>query len=190
MSTTTQEINKIVRIQKAVQEDVFAHNWRFIIFRFCGRLLPVNAFLRLRRKLLKVGGIEIGSSSVFMDVPVISGGRNATSNLVFGNDCFVNVECVFDLAAKITVGDNVYMGHRVMLITSKHDISDPKQRGGLLSGDPITIEPGAWLGAGAIILPGVRVSRGAVVAAGSVVSKDVPPNVVVGGVPAKHIKDL
>ena len=190
MSITTQEVSKIGRMQRLVREDVVAHDWRFIIFRFCGRLLPDNAFLRLRRKFLKMGGIKVGAASVFMDIPVISGGPQATSKLSFGNDCFVNIECVFDLAETITVENNVYMGHRVMLITSKHDISDPSQRGGMLSGEPIIVHAGAWIGAGAIVLPGVTIGHGAVVAAGSVVSKDVAPNIVVGGVPAKHIKDL
>ncbi len=192
MDTTTPQTtpNTFQKMRTVAHEDVFSHNWRYLIFRSIGRLFPSNAFLRLRRKLLQMGGININARTVFMDIPQISGGPRAVSRLTFGEDCFINIESIFDLSATIDVGNKVYMGHRVMLITSKHNIDNPEQRGGQLSGEPIVIEDGAWLGAGAIILPGITIGEGAVVAAGAVVSRDVPPHVVVGGVPAVIIKEL
>lgn len=192
MDTTTQQAipTKFQKIRTVAHEDVFSHNWRYLIFRSIGRLFPSNAFLRLRRKLLQMGGMNINARTVFMDIPQISGGPSAVSKLSFGEDCFINIESIFDLAAPIYIGNKVYMGHRVMLITSQHNIDNPDQRGGQLSGDPIVIEDGAWIGAGAIVLPGVTVGAGAVIAAGAVVTKDVPPDVVVGGVPATLIKEL
>ena len=180
----------IKRASNVIREDVLAHNWRLIFCVFLGKWLPKNAFLRLRRYLLKLGGVEVGNVSVFMDIPVFSGGKDSIAAFSIGNDCFVNVECVFDLSSEIKIGNNVYFGHRVMLITSNHDFSSAAQRGGQLTGDAIIIEDGAWIGAGTIVLPGVTIGSGAVVAAGSVVSKNVSPNIIVGGVPAKQIREL
>lgn len=192
MDTTSEQtqLKTIDRIWVVANEDVFAHNWRYMIFRRISRLLPHSTFLRLRRKLLQWGGLSINRGSVFMDAPALTGGKAAASRLTVGQDCFINIECIFDLCNIINIGNNVYLGHRVMLITSQHDLSDPNQRGGNLSGDSILIGDGAWIGAGSIILPGVNIGNGAVVAAGAVVSKDVPPNTIVGGVPAKPIKEL
>jgi maltose O-acetyltransferase len=73
----------------------------------------------------------------------------------------------------------------VTFITAKHQIGEATQRAGAMRGASIVVGDGAWVGANATILPGVSVGRGAVVAAGAVVSRDVPPNVIVAGVPAK-----
>ncbi|MFK7805573.1 MAG: DapH/DapD/GlmU-related protein [Anaerolineae bacterium] len=190
MQPNDKKSSKASRIQTIIQEDVLAHNWRFIFFTRLAKFLPSNTLMRLRKTLLRWGGIVLGNGTVFMDVPALSGGKQSISTLLFGDDCFINIECVFDLSAEIQIQDNVYLGHRVMLITSKHDFSESEQRGGALTGEAISIENGAWIGAGSIILPGVTIGQGAVIAAGSVVSKDVPANTIVGGVPAKFIRDL
>lgn len=190
ISNQSMKNGNIRRAGNVIREDVLAHNWRLIFCVFLGKWLPKNAFLRLRRYLLKTGGVAVGNGSVFMDIPVFSGGKESISAFSIGSDCFVNVECVFDLSSEIKIGNNVYFGHRVMLITSNHDFSSAKQRGGQLTGDAILIEDGAWVGAGTIVLPGVTIGTGSVVAAGSVVSKNVPPNIIVGGVPAKPIREL
>lgn len=88
----------------------------------------------------------------------------------------------------ITLEDGVPIGPRVNLVTENHPL-DPADRRALIT-KPIIIKKNAWIGAGATILPGVTIGENAVVAAGSVVSKDVPANVVVGGVPAKTIKSI
>lgn len=87
-----------------------------------------------------------------------------------------------------TSDDEVLIGPKVNLITENHPL-DPEDRKALIA-KPITLKQRAWIGAGSTILPGVTVGQNAVVAAGSVVSKDVPDNVVVGGVPAKFIKSI
>ncbi|MFK7803474.1 MAG: DapH/DapD/GlmU-related protein [Anaerolineae bacterium] len=184
------KMGNLGRAQAAIREDMLAHNWRLIFFVMLAKFLPNNTFLRLRRSLMQMGGVSIGNGTVLMDVPVFSGGKKSISTLSFGCNCFINVECIFDLSSEIRIEDNVYFGHRVMLITSKHDFSKSDQRGGALTGDSITVEHGAWIGAGSTVLPGVTVGRGSVIAAGSVVSKDVLPNTIVGGVPAKLIREL
>jgi acetyltransferase-like isoleucine patch superfamily enzyme len=92
----------------------------------------------------------------------------------------------------VTIGDRVYTSPMVQLIAVNHIFDDPTRpfvdQGITAAG--ITIEDDVWIGSHAVILDGVRVGQGAVVAAGAVVSKDVPPHVVVGGVPAKIIKEI
>lgn len=88
----------------------------------------------------------------------------------------------------ITIEDEVLIGPRVNLVTESHPLNPNDRRA--LTTKPITIKQRAWIGAGATILPGVTVGENAVVAAGAVVSKDVPNNMIVGGVPARVIKSI
>jgi acetyltransferase-like isoleucine patch superfamily enzyme len=97
---------------------------------------------------------------------------------------------MIDLGASITIGDQVSVGHQVLLLTTSYEVGLKGRSATVLYARPIVIESGAWVGAGCVILPGVTVGAGAVVAAGSVVTEDVPPNVLVGGVPAKLIRKL
>lgn len=111
-------------------------------------------------------------------------GCKATSlhRISFGSDVLISHGSFLQGAGGIRIGDMVMMGPQVMLVTTGHDkISGESQSA------PIEIGDGAWIGARAIVLPGVSVGAGSVVAAGALVSKDVAPFTVVGGVPAKEI---
>jgi acetyltransferase-like isoleucine patch superfamily enzyme len=105
-----------------------------------------------------------------------------------GKNVFINHGCSFLDLGGITIEDEVLIGPQVKLVTENHPL-DPETRKGLIT-KPILIKQNAWIGAGATILPGVTVGENAVVAAGAVVSKDVPANTVVGGIPAKLIKSI
>lgn len=105
-----------------------------------------------------------------------------------GKNVFVNHACSFLDMGGITIEDEVLIGPKVHLVTENHPI-DPNDRRALIT-KPILIKRKAWIGAGATILPGVTVGENAIVAAGAVVSKDVPDNVIVGGIPAKIIKNV
>ncbi|WP_280515208.1 DapH/DapD/GlmU-related protein [Uruburuella testudinis] len=107
-------------------------------------------------------------------------------HLRIGKNVFINTCVVLVDLGGITLEDNVLLGPCANIITVNHP-ADPAQRRGLIL-KPVVIRKNAWIGAGATILPGVTVGENAIVAAGAVVSKDVPPNTVVGGVPAKIIK--
>ncbi len=109
-------------------------------------------------------------------------------NISIGKNVFVNHACTFMDRGGITIEDNVLIGPKVNLITTNHPIN-PAERRATIS-NPILIKKGAWIGVGATILPGVTVGENAIVAAGAVVSKDVPDNTIVGGVPAKFIKSI
>ncbi len=105
-----------------------------------------------------------------------------------GKNVYINHLCSMLDMGTITIGDNVLIGPKVNLLTEGHPV-DPAQRTALTA-KPIVIRDGAWIGAGASILPGVTVGRNSVVAAGAVVHQDVPDNTVVGGIPAKVIKQI
>lgn len=109
-------------------------------------------------------------------------------NIRIGKNVFVNHACTFMDRGGITLEDNVLIGPKVNLITTNHPLN-PADRKATIS-TPIIIKKGAWIGAGATVLGGVTVGENAVVAAGAVVSKDVPDNVVVAGIPAKIIKTI
>ena len=105
-----------------------------------------------------------------------------------GKNVFINHACSFLDMGGITIEDEVLIGPKVNLITESHPL-DPNDRRALTT-KPILIKRKAWIGAGVTILPGVTIGENAVVAAGAVVSKDVPDNTIVGGVPAKIIKSI
>ncbi len=109
-------------------------------------------------------------------------------NLKIGKNVFINSGCRFQDQGGITIGDGTLIGHNVVLATINHDL-DPARRGDNLP-FPIVIGEGVWIGANATVLPGVTIGDHAVVAAGAVVTKDVPADTVVGGVPAKTIRRI
>jgi len=108
--------------------------------------------------------------------------------ITFGKNVFINHACTFLDMGGITIEDDVLIGPKVNIITENHPL-DPADRKALVT-KPVVIRRNAWIGAGATILPGVTVGENAVVAAGAVVSKDVPANTVVGGIPARTIKTI
>lgn len=105
-----------------------------------------------------------------------------------GKRVFINHACSFLDMGGITLEDDVQIGPRVTLTTENHPL-DPADRK-TVTLEPIVVRRNAWIGAAATILPGVTIGENAIVAAGAVVSRDVPPNTVVAGVPARIIKTL
>lgn len=109
-------------------------------------------------------------------------------NITIGNHVFFNSGCKFQDQGGITIDDGVLLGHNVVLATLNHCMI-PEQRANLESA-PIHIGKNVWIGANAMVLPGVTIGDGAVIAAGAIVTKDVPSFTVVGGSPAKKIKNV
>lgn len=109
-------------------------------------------------------------------------------NITVGKNVFINSNCNFQDQGGITIGDGSLIGHRVILATLNHGIA-PDDRHTLYPA-PIIIGKNVWVGAGATILPGVTIGDNAIIAAGAVVTKDVPENTIVAGVPAKTIRTL
>jgi acetyltransferase-like isoleucine patch superfamily enzyme len=109
-------------------------------------------------------------------------------NIHLGKAVFINAGCKFQDQGGIYIGDDVLIGHNVVLATLNHE-EDPERRGNLCPA-PIKIGDKVWIGSNATILPGVTIGDGAIIAAGAVVTKDVDKKTVVGGVPAKFIKKI
>lgn len=107
-------------------------------------------------------------------------------NITIGKGVFINMGCKFQDQGGIFIGNGVLIGHNVVLATLNHAMS-PNQRSTMIP-KPIHIGENVWLGSNSTILPGVTIGDGAIVAAGAVVTKDVPENTIVGGVPAKVMR--
>lgn len=111
---------------------------------------------------------------------------------IVGKGTHIGNNTIIDLSDTVKIGDNVAIGPNCTIYTHDHDYKQNKKipwKGEAIR-KPVVIEDGAWVGAGVIILSGITIGRGAVIAAGSVVTKDVDPSSLVGGVPAKNIKEI
>ena len=109
-------------------------------------------------------------------------------NIHLGKHVFINMGCKFQDQGGIFIGDGALIGHNVVLATLNHAMS-PNHRGTMIP-EPIHIGRNVWIGSNATVLPGVTIGDGAIVAAGTVVTRDVPENTIVGGVPAGVMRHL
>ena len=109
-------------------------------------------------------------------------------NITIGKNVFLNMGCKFQDQGGIFIDDGALIGHNVVLATLNHAM-DPADRATMIPA-PIHIGKRVWIGANATVLPGVTIGDGAIVAAGAVVTKDVPENTVVGGVPARVMRKI
>ncbi len=136
----------------------------------------------LRALLAELTGKPIADSVVVVP-PVHS---EFGKNLTLGKDIFINLGCRFQDTGGITIGDGTLIGHGSTLTTLNHH-EDPDRRADMVPA-PIRIGRKVWLGAAVTVVPGVAIGDGAIVGAGAVVTKDVPANTIVAGVPAKLIR--
>ncbi|MDR6920205.1 DapH/DapD/GlmU-related protein [Chryseobacterium sp. 2987] len=138
----------------------------------------------IRVLLSQITDSEIDESVAIFTPLYINYGKHTK----IGKNVFINFDCTFLDLGGITIEDNVQIAPKVSLLSEGHPL-EPENRQALIP-KPIHIKRNAWIGAGATILQGVTIGENAVVAAGAVVSKDVPDNTVVGGIPAKIIKTI
>lgn len=139
---------------------------------------------KIRQFLSQIIDSEIDESVTIFTPFHINYGKNTQ----IGKNVFINFDCVFLDLGGITIEDGVLIAPKVSLLSEGHPIS-PQERHSLVP-KHIHIKKNAWIGANATILHGVTIGQNAVVAAGSVVTKNVPDNVVVGGIPAQILKRL
>lgn len=109
-------------------------------------------------------------------------------NIKLGKNVFINAGCQFQDQGGITIDDNTLVGPKTVIATLNHH-QNPDKRANLIP-KPVVIGKNVWIGANVTILPGVTIGDGAIIAAGAVVNKDVENNTIVGGVPAKKIKEV
>jgi acetyltransferase-like isoleucine patch superfamily enzyme len=139
---------------------------------------------QIRELLSEITGIALDASTTVLPPFHINLGIFTR----IGKNVFINHGCSFLDIGGITIEDEVLIGPKVSVITESHPLN-PSERKALVV-KPVVIKRNAWIGAGATILPGVTIGENAVVAAGAVVSKDVPANTVVAGIPAKVVKTI
>lgn len=109
-------------------------------------------------------------------------------NITVGKNVFINACCHFQDQGGITLGDNCLVGHNVVFATLNHDFA-PEERQSMLPA-PIVVGRNVWIGSNSTILQGVTIGDNSIIAAGSVVTKDVPANAIVAGVPARFIRSI
>ncbi|OAB27447.1 acetyltransferase [Paenibacillus macquariensis subsp. defensor] len=111
-------------------------------------------------------------------------------NIHVGNDFYANFNCVILDVCEVHIGDNCFIAPGVHIYTATHPLNPYERINGTEYGKPVTIGNNVWIGGGSIINPGVTIGDNVVIASGSVVTKDVPNDVVVGGNPARFIKQI
>ncbi|MEA2493772.1 MAG: maltose O-acetyltransferase [Thermoleophilaceae bacterium] len=111
-------------------------------------------------------------------------------NITLGANVFLNFNCVVLDVVPVTIGDRVQIASAVQILTADHPLDAAERSSGRENGRPITIEDDAWIGGGAILCPGVTIGARSVIGAGSVVTKDIPADVVAVGRPCRVIRDL
>lgn len=111
-------------------------------------------------------------------------------NTTVGDNFFLNVNCKLMDSGKITIGNNVFIAPNVCIITEEHAMNVEQRLAGLEYTHPVQIEDNVWICAGALLLPGVTIGRNSVIGAGSVVTKDIPPNSLAVGNPCKVIRTI
>lgn len=135
----------------------------------------------IRRLFCIAMGVSVGGNSVlFRRTEILD-----PKNLEIGRNSNVGWFCSLDARGGVKIGNHVTIASYTKIITGSHELNDPEFTAKF---KPVVIEDYVWIGTDCIILQDVTIGKGAVVAAGSVVTKDVPPYAVVGGVPAKFIK--
>lgn len=136
----------------------------------------------IRWKLYNLFGLSVERSVICPHVWF--GSRNVS----IGAGTFINYRCVFNTAGGISIGSDCDIAIDVAFVTSSHELGGPARRAGAPTVEPIRVGNGVWIGARALILPGVTIGDGAVVAAGAVVTGDIAPHSVYAGVPARPLK--
>jgi acetyltransferase-like isoleucine patch superfamily enzyme len=175
---------KEIGIRRAVRYVMWAVAYHFVYRVLC--LSP------LRVLWLRMAGARIGTNSVIMDVRFFNLYRGGMRNLRTGRDAFIGDECLLDMAGEMTLGNQVTLAERVTVLTHTNVgyPDHPLQREFPPIVAPVSIGDGSYIGAGAVVLPGVTMGPKTVVGAGAVVTHDVPGGVVVAGVPARIVRVL
>lgn len=138
----------------------------------------------VQKLLTELTGSEVGESVRVFPPFYADFGKN----IRFGKNVFINSACYFQDQGGITIEDEVHIGPHCTLATVNHGIA-PDLRATMYP-EPIVIGKNVWIGANVVVCPGITIGENSIIAAGAVVTKDVPDNVIAGGVPAKIIKTI
>lgn len=147
--------------------------------------LTFNDTEEIRTLFSELIGKQIDESFLLIPPFYTAGGNE----IRIGRNVFINQNCTFYDLGGLDIADDVMIGPNVNIITASHPL-EPSQRRTTTIGKPIVIERNVWIATGATIIGGVTIGENSVVAAGSVVTKNVPPNTLVGGNPARVIRSI
>ncbi|MCF4009807.1 sugar O-acetyltransferase [Rheinheimera sp. UJ63] len=142
--------------------------------------------VKIRRTLQQDLFAEVGRD-VFIEPPFFC---DYGQHIRLGDKVFFNFNCVVLDVGWVTIGNNVFFGPAVQIYTVNHPLAADERRSGIEQALPINIADDVWIGGGVIICPGVSIGARSVIAAGSVVTKDVPADVVVAGNPGRVLRSL
>lgn len=149
-------------------------------------IMPESRLYNLKSILLRLRGYKIGEN-----VKIVSSVKFRIKHLTIGDNSFVGHDTLIAGGdSTISIGKNVDIGPRCVIVSGTHDIGTAIRRAGGGKSLNIRIGNGTWIGASSTILGGVSVGNGCIVAAGSIVIRDIPSNVMVAGVPAKFVRNL
>jgi len=163
---------------------------RKVLAEAAAAFFPQQSFNRTRTALLRAAGVKIGLHSLILGPVRLTGIGDPCPFLTIGAYTIITGPLHADLAAPVKIGDGVRLGHDVALLTINHQVGGPRLRSGVSFFAPITIGDGAWIASRVTVLPGVTIGASSIVAAGSVVTRDVPENTLVAGVPARVMRSL
>ena len=155
---------------------------RFIL-KIINIFLSGTHFFRIKRFLLNLAGYKIGKNTK------VVGPLNITGDLIVGENCWIGKELYILGNGLVTIGNNCDLAPCITFSTGGHEIGNSKRRAGEGKIFNITVKDGCWIGTRVTIINSVTISESCVVAAGALVNKDTKKSVVVGGVPAKVIKN-
>lgn len=125
--------------------------------------------------------------NIWVEVPIHA---DYGCNTYIGDNFFANYDCIIIDVAKVTIGDNVFLAPRVGIYTAGHPIDADVRNTQLEYGKPITIGSNVWIGGNTVINPGVTIGSNVVIGSGSVVTKDIPDNVVAVGNPCRVLRPI
>lgn len=160
--------------------NIFKQFFRSCLFYSINRILNKIPLQFIRNLLLQTLGIKIGKNTVLYSWQEI----RKPSKIKIGNNSIIGFKSTIDGRKGVIIGNNVNISSEVMIWSLQHNYNSSDFEG---SGGTVIINDYSWISARAIILPNVTIGEGAVIAAGAVVTKDIPPYTVVGGIPARMI---
>lgn len=175
---------------EAIKEIGFQKSFRYIFFSMWQYFFAMMFVSPLRVGFLWFFGAKIGSNTVIERIRFTNLYRTGISGITIGNNCYLGDGVVLDTAERILLQDDVTLSFDVMVLTHTNvGYKDhPVQSHIPTIVKPTIFQKGCFVGARAIILPGITIGEGAAVAAGAVVTKDVPAKTLVAGVPAKMVR--
>lgn len=178
----------ITRVPNTSFEENYSSDLNLLIARLLASPLPPFVGNRIRTFILRKIGFQIGQGTVFWGMPRFVGKNALIKHLLIGANCRFNMQAVFDLTGFITIGNEVTFGPQVTLLTGMPKSADDAEV--LPVHAPVHIGEGCWIGARAVIQPGVSVGHGSVIGTGAVVTQNIPPNSLAVGFPARVIRTL